>query len=197
MFRRSAREVRVRSVDSREVVDYFYQQQLEELTQIRRMVADQATSRKRMDLQLQAAEQQRQKREAQAADKTLGPELQQMVLDSLASDDRKISVLQKQCEAARELEVQGTRKSINRQQMVEAFAAYKETFKAEYISRSAEALSSLSPIEEALKPTASDNTYANAAEIGAITDLLPISISADIEVDPPEESDKRMSDNSR
>src|SRR6266568_2867849 len=49
--------------DPRQTLDYAYQRQLEMLTQVRRGVADVATSRKRVELQMNTLQQQQNKLE--------------------------------------------------------------------------------------------------------------------------------------
>ena len=52
LFRAKANKALDRAEDPREVLDYSYERQLELLQQVRRGVADVATSRKRVELQL-------------------------------------------------------------------------------------------------------------------------------------------------
>ena len=51
LFQAKASKVLDRAEDPRETLDYSYQKQLELLQQVRRGVADVATSRKRLELQ--------------------------------------------------------------------------------------------------------------------------------------------------
>ena len=52
LFRVKANKALDRAEDPREVLDYSYEQQLEMVNKVRRGVADVATSRKRVELQL-------------------------------------------------------------------------------------------------------------------------------------------------
>src|SRR5580692_4494751 len=52
LFRAKANKALDRAEDPREILDYSYQQQLEMLQKVRRGVADVATSRKRVELQV-------------------------------------------------------------------------------------------------------------------------------------------------
>ncbi|MEU8252593.1 PspA/IM30 family protein, partial [Nonomuraea sp. NPDC048916] len=52
IFRAKANKALDRAEDPRETLDYSYQKQLELLQKVRRGVADVATSRKRLELQL-------------------------------------------------------------------------------------------------------------------------------------------------
>src|SRR5438309_11795427 len=66
IFKSKANKALDKMEDPRETLDYSYQRQLEMLTQVRRGVADVATSRKRVELQMNSLRQQQSKREAQA-----------------------------------------------------------------------------------------------------------------------------------
>src|SRR5437588_2483180 len=65
IFRAKANKTLDRMEDPRETLDYSYQTQLELLQKVRRGVADVATSRKRLELQLQTLQQQSDKLETQ------------------------------------------------------------------------------------------------------------------------------------
>ena len=58
IFRSKANKALDRAEDPRETLDYSYQRQLELLPKVRRGVADVATSRKRVELQVNQLEQQ-------------------------------------------------------------------------------------------------------------------------------------------
>src|ERR1039458_10753970 len=58
IFKAKANKALDKYEDPRETLDYSYQRQLEMLTQVRRGVAEVATSRKRIELQVSALEQQ-------------------------------------------------------------------------------------------------------------------------------------------
>src|SRR5436305_13899272 len=65
IFKAKANKVLDKHEDPRETLDYSYEKQLELLQKVRRGVADVATSRKRLELQLQGLEQQSGKLEQQ------------------------------------------------------------------------------------------------------------------------------------
>src|SRR6185437_790429 len=71
IFRSKANKVMDNAEDPRETLDYSYQKQLEMLSKVRRGVADVATSRKRLELQMNQLQQQSNKLEDQAR-KALG-----------------------------------------------------------------------------------------------------------------------------
>src|SRR6266568_2416172 len=66
IFKSKANKALDRMEDPRETLDYSYQRQLEMLTQVRRGVADVATSRKRVELQMNNLRQQQNKLAGQA-----------------------------------------------------------------------------------------------------------------------------------
>ncbi len=72
IFKAKANRALDRMEDPRETLDYSYQRQLEMLTQVRRGVADVATSRKRLELQMNSLQQQQNKLDGQAR-QALGP----------------------------------------------------------------------------------------------------------------------------
>ena len=71
VFKAKANKALDKMEDPRETLDYSYQRQLELLTKVRRGVADVATSRKRVELQMNQLQQQSNKLEDQAR-KALG-----------------------------------------------------------------------------------------------------------------------------
>jgi phage shock protein A len=68
IFRAKADKALDRMEDPRETLDYSYKQQVEMLTRVRRGVADVATSRKRVELQMNSLQKEINKRDTQARD---------------------------------------------------------------------------------------------------------------------------------
>ena len=66
IFRSKANKVLDKAEDPRETLDYSYQRQIELLSKVRRGVADVATSRKRVELQINQLQQQSAKLQDQA-----------------------------------------------------------------------------------------------------------------------------------
>jgi len=125
--------------DPRETLDRSYQRQLETLTQIRRGVADVATSRKRVELQIVSLEQQadilgRQRDEAERAGREdladVAAGRARAVLDQLPDLRRQYFRL---CREEEKL----TAASQRLQGKVEAFRTRKETLKATYTAAEA------------------------------------------------------------
>ena len=73
IFRSKANRALDRAEDPRETLDYSYQRQLELLSKVRRGVADVATSRKRVELQVNQLDQQATKLHDQAGRRLGGP----------------------------------------------------------------------------------------------------------------------------
>ncbi len=120
--------------DPRETLDFSYQRQLETLTKVRRGVADVATSRKRVELQASALEQQAASLASQREDAVKAGR------EDLASEARareagvreQLSDLRHQLVNLTGEEEKLTAASQRLQAKVEAFRVQKETIKASY-----------------------------------------------------------------
>jgi RNA polymerase primary sigma factor len=135
-----ANKALVRMEDPRETLDYSYQQQLEMLTRVRRGVADVATSRKRVELQMNQLTQETAKCEDQAR-KALGSGREDLALEALqrkASLQTQLNDLQTQYASLQEQEEKLTIASQRLQAKVDAFRARKETIKATYTAAEAQ-----------------------------------------------------------
>lgn len=141
IFKSKANKALDRAEDPREVLDYSYQKQLEQLTQVRRGVADVATSRKRLELQITQLEQQQSKLGDQAK-KALDMNREDLAREALT---RK-SGLTAQIEDLRTQHagLQGEEEKLTLVQQrltakVESFRTKKETMKASYTAAEAQA----------------------------------------------------------
>ena len=128
-----------RPADPREALDHSYQRQLEMLTQVRRGVADVATSRKRLELQISSLEQQadslaRQRDEAQRAGRE---DLADAAASRAAAVVEQLSDLRRQYLRLTREEAKLTAASQRLQRKVEAFRTRKETLKATYTAAEA------------------------------------------------------------
>src|ERR1700729_544948 len=125
--------------DPREALDYSYQRQLESLTTVRRGVADVATSRKRIELQITALEQQAGKLASQrghaieAGREDLAREAQMRE----AEVQEQLAGLREQFLIVTAEEERLTTASQRLQARVEAFRVQKETLKATYTAAEA------------------------------------------------------------
>jgi phage shock protein A len=125
--------------DPRETLDRSYQRQLETLTKIRRGVADVATSRKRLELQIVSLEQQagrlaHQRDEAQRAGRE---DLADVAAGRAAAIVDQLSGLRRQYLGLTREEEKLTAASQRLQGKVEAFRTRKETLKATYTAAEA------------------------------------------------------------
>jgi hypothetical protein len=120
--------------DPREVLDYSYSKQLELLQQVRRGVADVATSRKRVELQLTGLQQSADKLDGQARQAlAVGrDDLAREALTRRAASLTQIRELQPQRDAVKSEEDKLVVAQQRLQAKVEAFRTRKETIKATY-----------------------------------------------------------------
>ncbi|MFS3129670.1 PspA/IM30 family protein [Nocardioides sp. Bht2] len=182
VFRSKANKALDRAEDPREVLDYSYQRQLELLSKVRRGVADVATSRKRIELQVTQLEQQQSKLQTQAQ-KAIDMGREDLAREALT---RK-SGLNQQIEDLRlqhaNLQAEEEKLTLAQQRLqakVEAFRTKKETIKATYTAAEAQTKinEALSGIGEEMGDVgmaiqrAEDKTATMQARAGAIDELL-------------------------
>jgi hypothetical protein len=124
--------VEVPSSDKRPDLDYAYQRQLEMMTQVRRAVAGMATSRKRLELQIQQLEQAAGKLEAQLsrALETGSDELAAQARDRQPAVAAQLADLRRQFAIARSEEDRLTADSRRLQLRVDNFRTRKEVIAA-------------------------------------------------------------------
>ena len=168
--------------DPRETLDYSYQRMLEQLTQVRRGVADVATSRKRLELQATQLTQSGAKLEEQARQAIAQnrEDLAREALSRRASIVQQLQDLKTQHDQLDAQESQLTQASQRLQSKVESFRTRKETIKATYTAAQAttkvnEAVSGISEemgdVGMAIQ-RAEDKTASMQARAGAIDELL-------------------------
>jgi phage shock protein A len=182
IFRAKANKALDRAEDPRETLDYSYQRQVEMLAKVRRGVADVATSRKRVELQMNQLQSQSAKLTEQAQ-KALGMGREDLAREALT---RK-SGLQNQVNelTAQHAQLQGeeeklTLASQRLQAKVEAFRTRKETIKATYTAAEAQTRinEAFSGISEEMGDVgmaiqrAEDKTQQMQARAGAIDELI-------------------------
>ena len=140
LFRAKANKALDRMEDPRETLDYSYQTQLELLQKVRRGVADVATSRKRVELQMNQLQQTSGKYDRQARD-ALGVGREDLARDALtrkAGVQTQLSDLGTQYTALQGEEEKLTGASQRLQAKVDAFRTKKETIKATYTAAEAQ-----------------------------------------------------------
>src|SRR6476619_2526494 len=174
IFRAKANKALDAREDPRETLDYSYQKQLELLQKVRRGVADVATSRKRLELQLNQLQSQSSKLEDQGR-KAL----------ALGREDLAREALSRRAALQQQATLQGEEEKLTLaaqrlQAKVDAFRTKKETIKATYTAAQAQTRigEAFSGISEEMGDVglaiqrAEDKTLAMQARAGAIDDLL-------------------------
>ncbi len=140
VFRAKANKALDRMEDPRETLDYSYQTQLELLQKVRRGVADVATSRKRVELQMNQLQQQANKLDRQARD-SLGAGREDLAREALtrkAGLQTQLEDLQNNYAQLQKEEEQLSQASQRLQTKVDAFRTRKETIKATYTAAEAQ-----------------------------------------------------------
>src|SRR5438876_4472271 len=182
VFKAKANKALDKMEDPRETLDYSYQRQLELLTKVRRGVADVATSRKRVELQMNQLQQQANKLEDQAR-KALGmgrEDLARSALERKSSAQSQLNDLQAQYTQLQGEEEKLTVASQRLQAKVDSFRTRKETIKATYTAAEAQTRinEAFSGISEEMGDVglaiqrAEDKTAQMQARAGAIDELL-------------------------
>jgi len=182
VFKAKANKALDKMEDPRETLDYSYQRQLELLTKVRRGVADVATSRKRVELQINQLQQQANKLEDQAR-KALGmgrEDLARAALERKASAQSQLTDLQAQYAQLQAEEEKLTVASQRLQAKVDAFRTRKETIKATYTAAEAQTRinEAFTGISEEMGDVgmaiqrAEDKTAQMQARAGAIDELM-------------------------
>jgi phage shock protein A len=182
IFKSKASKALDRAEDPRETLDYSYQKQQELLSKVRRGVADVATSRKRVELQINQLEQQSTKLQDQAQ-KAIAVDREDLAREALTRKSgltTQITDLRTQHAQLQAEEEKLTLAQQRLQAKVEAFRTRKETIKATYTAAEAqtrinEAMSGigdeLGDVGQAVQ-RAEDKTAQMQARAGAIDELI-------------------------
>jgi phage shock protein A len=182
LFRAKANKALDRMEDPRETLDYSYQTQLELLQKVRRGVADVATSRKRVELQINQLQQSSDKLDRQARD-ALAAGREDLARDALtrkAGVQSQMADLNTQYTALQGEEEKLTGASQRLQAKVDAFRTKKETIKATYTAAEAQTRinEAFTGISEEMGDVglaiqrAEDKTEQMKARAGAIDELM-------------------------
>src|ERR1700728_3248689 len=182
VFKAKANKALDKMEDPRETLDYSYQRQLEMLTKVRRGVADVATSRKRLELQMNQLQQQSDKYDGQAR-KALGlgrEDLAREALTRKATVQGQLNDMSTQYAQLQGEEEKLTVASQRLQAKVDAFRTRKETIKATYTAAEAQTRinEAFSGISEEMGDVgmaiqrAEDKTAQMQARAGALDELL-------------------------
>ena len=182
IFQSKANKALDRMEDPRETLDYSYQTQLELLQKVRRGVADVATSRKRVELQINQLQQSSDKLDRQARD-ALGVGREDLARDALTRKSgvqSQLSDLNTQYASLQGEEEKLTGASQRLQAKVDAFRTKKETIKATYTAAEAQTRinEAFTGISEEMGDVglaiqrAEDKTEQMKARAGAIDELM-------------------------
>ena len=182
IFRAKASRVLDSAEDPRETLDYSYQKQQEMVQQVRRGLADVATSRKRVELQREqlAAASDKLQQQAAAAMSAGREDLAREALVRRSGLQQQLTDLSGQLEG---LGAQQEKLTVSLQRLqakVEAFRTRKETIKATYTAAEAQARigEAVSGISEEMGDVglavqrAEDRTAQLQARAGAVDELL-------------------------
>ncbi len=182
IFRSKANKALDKMEDPRDTLDLSYERQVEQLTKVRRGVADVATARKRIELQAQGLQKQADKLQGQAkAALAQGNEdLAREALARRAALGEQLAELKTQHDQITEQEQKLVSTSQTLQARVEQFRTQKETLKASYTAAEAqtkvgEAVSGISTSSKdagATMQRAQDKIASMQARAGAIDELL-------------------------
>ncbi|MCW2918767.1 MAG: phage shock protein PspA [Actinomycetia bacterium] len=182
IFKSKANKALDRMEDPRETLDYSYQRQLEMLQKVRRGVADVATSRKRLELQIQQLETQQSKLTDQGKNALqVGREdLAREALTRRSGLESQLGDLRAQYNQLQGEEEKLTLASKRLQAKVDSFRTKKETIKATYTAAEAQTRinEAFSGISEEMGDVglaiqrAEDKTAQMQARAGAIDELL-------------------------
>ena len=140
LFRVKANKALDRAEDPREVLDYSYQRQTEMLAQVRRGLADVATSRKRLELQARQLQQSAERLQGQAT-RAMQQGQEDLAREALTRRGAVLAQIQElapQHDALKAEEDKLTMAQQRLQSKVEAFRTRKETIKATYTAAEAQ-----------------------------------------------------------
>jgi phage shock protein A len=182
VFKSKANKALDRMEDPRETLDYSYQQQLELLQKVRRGVADVATSRKRIELQINQLQQSSDKLDRQARDALAAgrEDLAREALGRKAGVTGQLNDLNTQYASMQGEEEKLTAASRGLQAKVDAFRTRKETIKATYTAAEAQTriTEAFTGISEEMGDVglavqrAEDKTEQMKARAGALDELM-------------------------
>ena len=202
VFKAKANKALDKAEDPREVLDYSYQKQLQMLQQVRRGVADVATSRKRVELQINGLKQQSDKLtgQAQKAIEMNREDLAREALTRKSGLTSQINDLNTQLATLQGEEEKLTLAQQRLQAKVEAFRTKKETIKATYTAAEAQTRinEAVSGIGEEMgdigmaMQRAEDKTLEMQARAGAVDELLASGALDDLTAGPSDDITRQL-----
>jgi phage shock protein A len=204
VFKAKANKVLDKAEDPREVLDYSYQKQLELLTNVRKGVADVATSRKRVELQINQLQQQSDKLQGQAqqAINVSREDLAREALTRKSGLTQQIADLQTQHANLQAEEEKLVLAQQRLQAKVEAFRTKKETIKATYTAAEAQTKinDAVAGIGEEMGDIglaiqrAEDKTQQMQARAGAVDELLASGALDDLTAQPGDDIARQLNE---
>jgi len=182
IFKSKANKALDKAENPAETLDYSYEKQLELLQRVRRGVADVATSRKRLELQMQSLRQQAEKLDGQAR-AALGQGREDLAREALSRKSglvQQLGDMQLQLSALQSQEEKLVDASRRLQAKIESFRTKKETIKANYEAAKAQTQinEAFSGVSEELSDVglaiqrAEDRTQQMTARAGALDELV-------------------------
>ncbi len=202
VFKAKANKALDKAEDPREVLDYSYQKQRQMLQQVRRGVADVATSRKRVELQINGLKQQSDKLtgQAQKAIEMNREDLAREALTRKSGLTSQINDLNTQLATLQGEEEKLTLAQQRLQAKVEAFRTKKETIKATYTAAEAQTRinEAVSGIGEEMgdigmaMQRAEDKTLEMQARAGAVDELLASGALDDLTAGPSDDITRQL-----
>ncbi|MGI8612881.1 MAG: PspA/IM30 family protein [Nocardioidaceae bacterium] len=202
IFQSKANKALDRAEDPRETLDYSYQKQLELLQKVRRGVADVATSRKRIELQVTQLQQQEDKLQGQAQQALAAgrEDLAREALTRRAGLQTQLGDLQTQHANLQAEEEKLTLASQRLNAKVESFRTRKETIKATYTAAQAQTKinEAFSGVSEEMGDVglaiqrAEDKTATMQARAGAIDELLASGALEDLSGQPNDDISREL-----
>lgn len=204
VFKAKANKVLDKAEDPREVLDYSYQKQLELLTNVRKGVADVATSRKRVELQVNQLQQQSDKLQGQAQ-QAINANREDLAREALTRKSglaQQIADLQTQHANLQAEEEKLVLAQQRLQAKVEAFRTKKETIKATYTAAEAQTKinDAVAGIGEEMGDIgmaiqrAEDKTQQMQARAGAVDELLASGALDDLTAQPGDDIARQLNE---
>ena len=192
LFRAKASRAIDAAEDPRETLDYSYERQLDMLQKMRRGVADVATSRKRVELQIQQLEASRDKLEGQAR-QALAQNREDLAREALArraAAEAELGTLQSNHDQLRTEEGKLVEAARRLEAKIQAFRTRKETVKATYTAAEAQTKvgEALSGVSEEMGDVglamqrAEDKVAQMQARSGAVEELMASGALEDLSV---------------
>ncbi|MEP9381022.1 PspA/IM30 family protein [Nocardioides sp. KR10-350] len=202
IFKAKANKALDKAEDPREVLDYSYQKQLEMLQQVRRGVADVATSRKRVELQINQLNQQSQKLTDQAK-KAIEVNREDLAREALTRKSGLTAQIGDLSTQHAQLQAEEEKLTLAQQRLqakVESFRTKKETIKATYTAAEAQTRinEAVSGIGEEMgdiglaMQRAEDKTAQMQARAGAIDELIASGALEDVTAAPGDDIARQL-----